>query len=299
MIKSILKKYSSLLLVVSCFTVEAQESKLQPTIAQHFDIGGFKLYLECYENNKPMLILEQGFGLSGSDGVWLKNIEKLQSEYSVCLYDRSGLGKSEQGPIPFTVNDMATRLKKLLETADIKGPYYLAGGSYASHILRAYNHLYSQDVLGAVLIDPPALGYFKTMASRWPENFQTDNEQLKRLYEFEQTVKDPLFKRVPEKVDHLKSYQQLVNSSNFGDKPVITIRSKQVDEPYDAPFVPREIASVMDEFMAGAEAYFKGLSTNSAVIYSQSDKHHLHIADPELVVKSILDLKQMKNKDTE
>ena len=59
------------LVLLSLFTSSAfaNEPQLTPTKSGMFDIGGFSLYLECYENDKPKLILEQGFGRFGSDGV--------------------------------------------------------------------------------------------------------------------------------------------------------------------------------------------------------------------------------------
>lgn len=277
-------------LIFISFGAYASEVDLKPTKSGLYDIGGFKLYLECYENDKPQLILEQGFGQSGSDGVWLENIKRLKSDFSICLYDRAGLGKSEQGPVPFTVNDMAKRLNSLLLAADVKTPFYFAGGSYASYIITAYNNLYSQNVMGAVLIDPPPLGYFYTMGTRWPENFKTDNQKLERLFKFEQSVHDPMFDRVPENVDHIKSFKILTAAASFGSKPIITLRSKQTGKRGDPPFVPEAVAMPMDSLFSNAEFYFNGLSTNSRIIYSESEKHHLHIADRNLVVKSIKEL---------
>jgi pimeloyl-ACP methyl ester carboxylesterase len=268
----------------------ASEQGLVPTKSGLYDVGGFNLYIECYENDKPQLILEQGFGRSGSDGVWLENIKRLKNDFSICLYDRAGLGKSEKGTVPFTVNDMASRLKKLLQAANIKKPYYFAGGSYASYIITAYNNLYPNEVRGAVLIAPPPFGYFYTMGTRWPEDFKTDNMELEKYYLFEQSVYDPMFKRVPENVDHIKSYNILSNAANFGDKPIIVLRSKQTSERYDPPFVPSETAAAMDFLYSNADKHFKRLSTNSRIIYSDSEKHHLHISDRDLVVNSIAEL---------
>lgn len=284
--KSILCLFS----IFISFSALGTEQELQATKSGLYDVGGFKLYLECYENDKPRLILEQGFGRSGSDGVWLENIKQLKNDFSICLYDRAGLGKSEKGPVPFTVDEMATRLHNLLNMAEIEQPYYFAGGSYASYVITSFNNLYPQEVMGAVLIDPPPLGYFYTMGTRWPENFKTDNEKLERFYNFEQSVYDPMFESVPENVDHMKSYTILSNAANFGDKPIIILRSKQTGKRYDPPFVPEEVVKPMDSLYANAESYFKSLSTNSRVIYSESEKHHLHIADRDLAVKSIKEL---------
>ncbi len=278
-------KLLSICLILLSHGVSADE--LIPTKSGMYDVGGFSLYLECYENDKPKLILEQGFGRSGSDGVWLNNIKELKGHYSICLYDRSGLGKSEKGPVPFTINDNAKRLRALLSAANIHPPYYFAGGSYASYIITAYNNLYPDEVLGAVFIAPPTLGYFYTMGTRWPQGFETDNEALKRYMEFEQSVLNPMFERVPENVDHMKSYQQLSGSNDFDAKPIIVIRSKQTEEPYDPPFVPDVIAEKMESLEQGAEDYFNSLSADVEIIYSESEKHHLHISDPELVVSKI------------
>lgn len=272
------------------FNVLGTEQELQPTKSGLYDVGGFKLYLECYENDNPQLILEQGFGLSGSDGVWLENIKRLKNDFSVCLYDRAGLGKSEKGPVPFTVNDMSRSLRSLLQAANVKAPYYFAGHSYGSYIIKSYNNQFPKEVLGVVLIDPPTFGYFYTMGTRWPKEFDTDDKKLLRQMNFELTVHDPLFDKVPEKVDHMKSYEELKNASTFGSKPIITVRSKNTGKRYDAPFVPDDIAKKMDDLDSQADSYFKSLSKNSQVVYSESEKHFLHIHDSDLVVKNIKEL---------
>lgn len=276
-------------LLFACHT-QAEDAAIQATIADKFDVGGFDLYLECYENDKPTLILEQGFSRYGSDGAWQENITKLQEDFSVCFYDRAGLGKSEQGPVPYDIDGAATRLHTLLQTAEIAPPYYFAGGSYASYVITAYNKLYSDEVLGVMLIDPPPFGYFHMMGTRWPDNFSSDNAELMDYYQFEQSVHNPMFERAPEKIDHIKSYTQLVDAQSFGDKPVIVLRAKASDEAYDPPFVPAEIAAKMDTLFNKAEASFLALSSNSRVLYSESSKHHLHLSDPEKVIELIREL---------
>ena len=283
-------KYVLLLVTSVSFYLAADEVKLVPTTAGMYDVGGFSLYLECYENDKPKLILEQGFGNSGSDGVWLENVARLRNDFSICLYDRAGLGKSEKGPVPFTVNDIATRLHNLLMAADVTPPYYFAGGSYAYYVIRSYNNLYPDNVLGVTLIAPPPFGYFHTMGNRWPVNFKADSEQLEKYMAFDLSVHNPLIENVPENVDHMESYKQLTRTSDFGDKPTIILRSKASEKRYDPPFVPDHIAIEMDKLFDNAEAHFKSLSTNSRVVYSKSERHHLHIFDRDLVVNSIRSL---------
>jgi hypothetical protein len=283
-----MKSYLAFIFLLVSFSSFANDEILAPTKKGLYDVGGFKLYLECYENDKPKLILEQGFSRAGSDGAWMNNVKRLNKTFSICLYDRLGLGQSEKGPVPFTVFDTANWLHELLSVAEIKPPYYFAGGSYASYIIRAYNHLYTSDVLGAVFIDPGIYGYFHTMATRWP-----DNQDLRNMMEFELGVKDPMFKGIPENVDHLKSYKLIKSSKTFGSKPLIVIFSQtskgyiNQTPRYDELYVPDNIAKPMNDLYANAIGSFKVLSTDTKIIYSQSKKHHLHIADPDLVVSNI------------
>ncbi|TWX49218.1 alpha/beta fold hydrolase [Colwellia hornerae] len=288
-----MKSYLGFLFILASFSCFASDDILSPTKKGLYDVGGFKLYLECYENDKPKLILEQGFTRAGSDGAWMDNVKRLNKTFSICLYDRSGLGKSEKGPVPVTVFDTANWLHELLNVADVKPPYYFAGGSYAAYIIRAYNNIYTSDVLGVVLIDPAVYGYFHTMATRWPDGFETNNKDLRDMMELELSVKDPMFKGIPEKVDHLKSYELIKSSKTFGSKPLIVLFSQtskgyiNQTPRYDEAYFPDSIAKPMTELWASAINSFKALSSDTKIIYSQSKKHHLHIADPDLVVSNI------------
>jgi pimeloyl-ACP methyl ester carboxylesterase len=289
-----MKSYLAFIVLLVSFSSFSSDELLVPTKKGLYDVGGFKLYLECYENDKPKLILEQGFSRAGSDGAWMNNVKRLNKSFSICLYDRSGLGQSEKGQVPFTVFDTANWLHELLSVADIKPPYYFAGGSYASYIIRAYNHLYTSDVLGVVFIDPGIYGYFHTMATRWPDGFETDNTDLRNMMEFELGVKNPMFfKDKADNVDHLKSYELIKHSKTFGNKPLIVLFSKTSENyinqspRYDEAYVPDSIAKPMNDLYANAINSFKALSTDTKIIFSQSKRHHLHIADPDLVVSNI------------
>ena len=52
-----MKIIAGLCALVMSVTAIAQE--LKPTKSGLFDVGGFKLYLTCYENDKPTLIIDK------------------------------------------------------------------------------------------------------------------------------------------------------------------------------------------------------------------------------------------------
>ena len=66
----------TLLLLLGAGTLPTAAAK--STTSGLCDVGGFKLYMECYTSDKPTLILEQGFGRAGSDGAWSDNIIQLK-----------------------------------------------------------------------------------------------------------------------------------------------------------------------------------------------------------------------------
>jgi len=104
--------------ITAAFSLQANE--LSPSISGKFDVGGYGLYLECFGDKKPTVVLESGFGGYGSNGLWQKVITQVSDSARGCLYDRAGLGKSDEGPIPFSSKDVAKRLEKLLKKSRSK-----------------------------------------------------------------------------------------------------------------------------------------------------------------------------------
>ncbi|PYH89856.1 putative alpha/beta hydrolase [Aspergillus ellipticus CBS 707.79] len=71
------------------------------------------------------------------------------------LYDRTGLGRSEDSPTPTTSSATASahELHTLLATAGLPPPYLLVGHSYGAIIAREYLHQFPDDPHGMVLAD--------------------------------------------------------------------------------------------------------------------------------------------------
>ena len=74
---------------------------------------------------------------------------------SLLLYDRTGLGRSEDSPPPYhpSATLAAKELHILLNNASLPPPYILVGHSYGAIIAREYLHLFSDELSGMVLVD--------------------------------------------------------------------------------------------------------------------------------------------------
>ncbi|MDX1417190.1 MAG: alpha/beta hydrolase [Candidatus Promineifilaceae bacterium] len=100
---------------------------------------------------KPTVILEAGIASFSSSWYWVQ--EDLAADTRVVAYDRAGLGWSDPAPIAHDAYESAADLHKALQAAGINGPYVLAGHSYGGLVMRAFTDLYSDEVVGMVMVD--------------------------------------------------------------------------------------------------------------------------------------------------
>ncbi|KAK2867894.1 hypothetical protein FQN49_003367 [Arthroderma sp. PD_2] len=99
----------------------------------------------------PIVIIIAGAGDVSSSYV---AVERLVASFcSIAIFDRSGLGHSEDGPQRHTATAAATELHALLKGAQIDPPLILVGHSYGGIVAREYFHLYPDTVAGMVLSD--------------------------------------------------------------------------------------------------------------------------------------------------
>src|SRR6266542_2955093 len=144
------------LLPPPCSARTCQMSNTKPVVSTSDGSGyvhasGRRLYLDCAGHRAPTVILEAGAGRAHDtwDAVW----SALTTLTRVCRYDRAGIGHSQSGPRPRTVQDVVTDLHALLHAAQLPRPYLLVGHSLGGLIVRLYAGLHPEEVVGLVLID--------------------------------------------------------------------------------------------------------------------------------------------------
>jgi len=118
--------------------------------------NGRSFYIECRGSGSPTIVFEVGLEEPISDVSYVQ--DTLAREYMTCAYDRANNGESGKAPTPRTAGDVVNDLHQLLETADVPGPYVLAGSSYGGFFVQLYGRRYSDEVVGVVAMnpDPPA-----------------------------------------------------------------------------------------------------------------------------------------------
>lgn len=133
-------------------------SHVEPPPGEMVDVGGYKLHINCVGPKQPAaeelptVIIESGGGTVSPVYHWIQ--AGVAEKTKVCVYDRAGLGWSEESNLPRDAKTINTALHTLLEKAGIKRPFVFAGHSIAGLYMRDYVERYPDDVAGLVFLDP-------------------------------------------------------------------------------------------------------------------------------------------------
>ncbi|KAL2012021.1 hypothetical protein VTN00DRAFT_4739 [Thermoascus crustaceus] len=128
-------------------------------------IGTHRLYASISgpprKDNDPLVVIIPGAGESSSS---YPAVQRLVASFArILLYDRSGLGRSEDHPPKSNNNPnqptatavtAAEELHALLTTLRLAPPYILIAHSYGAIVAREFLHLHPASVAGMVLADP-------------------------------------------------------------------------------------------------------------------------------------------------
>lgn len=129
---------------------EADQRKYPPP-GLLVNVDGYKMHIYCMGKGSPTVILDSANMGTVSNWAWIQ--PEVARSTRVCAYDRADSGWSDLSPRPNDTMQNAEALHKLLENADITGPYVLVGHSFGGLYVRMYSDLYPDEVAGMVFIE--------------------------------------------------------------------------------------------------------------------------------------------------
>ena len=115
-------------------------------------VDGLQIHFRTSGAGDVTFVLEAGLG--DYSGSWRTLETSLAGIGRVFVYDRAGLGWSEESPRPRTAPQITLELHRLLEEAHVPQPYLLVGHSSGGITQTLYAMDYPDEVAGLLLIDP-------------------------------------------------------------------------------------------------------------------------------------------------
>ena len=113
--------------------------------------GNRGLYVRCSGSGSPTVVLEGGDGDTSDSYAFAES--SIAKVTRTCVYDRAGLGRSGPAPGPRTLRELVGDLERLLDAAEIPGPYVLVGTSGGGYITAGYAFAHPEQVAGMVFVD--------------------------------------------------------------------------------------------------------------------------------------------------
>lgn len=253
--------------IISLFSLACGKDDIKPDykLSGKYDVGGHKLYLLSYGQNKPTVILESGIGDGGTMSGWDVVQKDVKNFAQVCLYDRAGLGKSDKGPSPRTTIQIANELHALLESAKLTPPYIFVGHSMGGLHIQTYAMLYPEEIAGMVFVDPTPKELVDTLSSEARENLIMAGAP--------QAVLDEAGAGLNESIPTFKSLPSLP------DVPVVVITSSFTGE-----------GNVNKSQWEELKGYHQNLSeevSDGTHIIATKSGHYIQMEEPKLVVDAI------------
>ncbi|MEM7027554.1 MAG: alpha/beta hydrolase [Pseudomonadota bacterium] len=284
-----------MLIILTVLQISNLHAEEKPYPGELYDIGTHRLHMNCVGNGAPTVIIDSGAG--GFSLEWINIQNNLAEHTRVCSYDRAGLGFSDPGPMPRTTAQIVFELKRLLDEANIHGPYVLVGHSFGGYNIRYFASLYPELVSGMVLVDASHPQQFNTeefkrhqrkkklkfgnlfpvVSANFPEQYRHIAYLLMGSMKSKITVMNEL-----DNMHH--SAEQLLDYVEFKsfDFPVVVLtRGKRV-------FPHTEMGDRREARWTYLQDDLENVSTQTWHRIAKQSGHIVHLDEPEVVSSNIL-----------
>jgi pimeloyl-ACP methyl ester carboxylesterase len=278
-----------------------QQSESPPDPVPGFrdgNAGARSLRYQCTGEGGPTVLIEPGGGISFETlhswakkydftPGWLIVVPEIAKSTRVCVYDRAGLGRSDQAPLPRTSADVAKDLRVLLRNEKIATPLICVGQSFGGSNCRIFASLYPKLIAGMVLVDASDADLWPRIRAILPPPTNDETALMKAFRT------GPDLSGTAEWIDLDANAVLLRKARGIGAKPliVLTVSPAAVESMVPAQY-QGDWSRIHQELQRG----LLGLSTRSQQLIAAKAGHNIQHEDPQLVIGAILEaVKQVRS----
>ena len=230
--------------------------------------GDRGLYVRCTGTGSPTVVMEGG-DEDTSDSYSFAEA-RIAEVTRACVYDRANLGQSDPDPGPRGLPELVGDFERLLQAAQIRGPYVLVGTSGGGYISAGYAYAHARQVAGMVFVEVPAP--FRNPPRDIVEETDPDNPVNVEKRDYLQVEKDAWNAR-----------------RRIGNIPMTILTDDPSEDEIRAAIYPSERRG-MRRNVADQKGWLV-LSPRARQIVVHTG-HAVEEADPDLVIDTILDVVQ-------
>ena len=250
------------------------------------DLGINKIHYKYSEQGNITFVLIAGLGESMH--TWSTIESELNKRGRVFMYDRSGLGFSEEGVLPRSVDNITNELHLVLEKEEIPGPYVFIGHSAGAFAARYYAKKYPDNVLGLFLIDP-----YQEMAKaemgEAPFSYRMTTWSFRNMawsgIPFFMLPKPP--HPIYKTSKAIKTYGLEGNSEDISLEQFAKLEKKGPEMPLYLLKADRPKAKFNDKQKRWSEEIYNKYSNPKNRYILIESGHHIHIQKPQVVLEAL------------
>jgi pimeloyl-ACP methyl ester carboxylesterase len=233
----------------------------------------------------------------------------------VCAYDRAGLAWSDAGPADETVEQTVNDLHALLRAAGEKGGFVLVGASIGGVFIRAYQHIFPDEVAALVFSNSSNRVAIAAPGGKGGLLWELTEETLRSAFPLPASAKAAAptkesapFDRLPPDLQKVRLWFNVrlwekFDPAKSGPESMLSWRKeflREFEETEDAtayslgqlPVVVLSSGPAATESdrqsRSGAAARLDFLSSNSVHITAAGSGHEIHLYQPDRVVQALM-----------
>ena len=228
-------------------------------------------YKYIKNDNKETLIFFNGFRIEYK--TWKSIYSELEKEYSLALFNRRGVGKSQKASSEQDAKNVVREIHEFILALNVQPPYTLVAHSLGGVFANMYARSYPEEIKSVIFVEssnPDEI--IEQKKFHQPLVLNLLNKGIKKI----EKLFDPL--RYSEDEVIAQSISQINSANEFPNIPVVVITGVK-----NMPFVPKEPFNIHLKY----QEKLLELSDNSKQYFCSKSGHFPQITEPKKVVEII------------